>query len=92
MKAETNFHLSFIQDRPVPTELKVILLSGKNATEIREEIQGNDELMQELMTPSTYFFYKLFTDQKNKDMNVAISVMITVGLIAAMTSLGKHSK
>ena len=70
--------------------MKALFLSGKNGTEIRREIEGNTTLLKLIMTPSTYYFYVLFSDPTNKVINTAISIVIIVSLTAVMTSLGKQ--
>ena len=79
------------QDRPIPEGLKRLFLSGKNESEIRKEIEGNSTLLQELMTPSTYFFYTLFSIPRNRNISSAISVIMIITLAVVMTSLGKLS-
>ena len=79
-----------LQDRPIPVELKALVMSGKNETEIRREIEKNDSLLQQLMKPSTYFFYKLFSVPRNQHINIAINVILIITLTAVMTSLGKQ--
>ncbi|CAK8673436.1 unnamed protein product [Clavelina lepadiformis] len=80
--------LDMLQDRPVPMELKLLIISGKNESVIREEVEANDELLQQMMSPSTYFFFNLFKVQRNRTINVVISVVVVVVLTFIMVSLG----
>jgi len=74
----------------VPEKLKMILISGKNETEMKKTILNDTELMQQMMSPSMYFFYTLFQVQRNKDINVALSVVLMVVLTCVMMSLGLY--
>ena len=71
-------------------ELKLLIISGKNESVIREEVEANDELLQQMMSPSTYFFFNLFKVQRNRTINVVISVVVVVVLTFIMVSLGKY--
>jgi len=74
----------------VPQKLKVIMFSGKNATEIKAQIENDTELLQEIMNPSTYFFYTLFQDETNQNINAALSIVVIIVLVFVMTSLGNY--
>nr|XP_002124965.2 uncharacterized protein LOC100186727 isoform X2 [Ciona intestinalis] len=79
---------NMIQDRPIPMKMKLLLISGKNSSEIKEEILSDDDLLKEVMVPSSYFFFNLFKVQRNRTINVVISVLVVVVLAFVMVSLG----
>lgn len=67
----------------------MLMVSGKNATEMEKELKNDTELLSEIMSPSMYFFYTLFEVQRNRDINTAISIILICVLTFIMTSLGK---
>ena len=73
----------------MPDELKRILISGKNESEMRKAIMNDTDLLQEMMSPSMFYFYSLFQIQRNRDINTALSIILIVILTCVMTSLGK---
>ena len=76
------------QDKPVPSEVRQIFLSGRSPEEIKDSLM-NDTIMTLIFGESSVFFYKLYQDDQNVAMSQAINALVIIALTCVMISLGK---